>query len=153
MSELQTEEVVQEEVQTEQPEAGTVESGSELATDTGGAQEQKPEDSGISEGAKKAIDLQHKKYRDEERLRIQREKELEETKKRLEEIEASKPQPKIPNMPDALDYDSDADFQAAVRARDEAIRQVAEREAATKLEQTRKQQAEEEAQSGLLSLK
>lgn len=52
----------------------------------------------------------------------------------------------IPNMPDPLDFDTDAEFQQKVRERDEAIRQAAIRDGFVKASQEREQQAQAEAE-------
>ncbi|MHA2069823.1 MAG: hypothetical protein ACXABY_36120 [Candidatus Thorarchaeota archaeon] len=64
------------------------------------------------------------------------ERELEEERKRREELEAKIPiatAPDVPAIPDKYDFDDDAEYHAAVRDRDEKIRQKVEFESQQKL--------------------
>ena len=70
------------------------------------------------EAVNEAIAKQHAKYREEERKRLAGEKELAELKARQQESS----RPIIPPVPDPYQYDSDTEYQEAVRKRDEALR-------------------------------
>jgi multidrug efflux pump subunit AcrB len=101
------------EVQTE-----TAESGAELATATEEKQEK-------IDGAQKAINKQHAKYREEERKRIETEKKLEDANKKLEAIEAEKGEVVIPPIPDPYEDD----FEEKLKAREDAITRNAQKDA------------------------
>lgn len=115
MSELQTAEIESEVL--EETQTGTVESGAELATDSGENREEKDQATIAQEKAQTAINKQHAKYREEERQRIAVEKEAAELREKLKAFEASAPVPEIPPIPDPYDDD----YESKVRARDEAI--------------------------------
>lgn len=79
-----------------------------------------------------AINRQHKKYRDEERRRL-------ELEQRLAQFEQQQPQddrPTVPPIPDPFDDD----YESKVQARDKAIREVAAWETRQQAEQYRQQQ-------------
>lgn len=97
----------------------TAEGGAELAPATDVEQE-KPTD-----GAQKAINKQHAKYREEERKRIAAEGEAKELKEKLEAIEATRADVTIPPIPDPYEDD----FEEKVKARDEAITRKATQDA------------------------
>ncbi len=105
--------------ETENQEAGTVESGAELATAT----EEKQDKS--NDGVQKAINKQHAKYKEEERKRIASENEATELRGKLEAIEAERGKITIPDAPDPYDED----FEVKREARESAIRQQAARDA------------------------
>jgi hypothetical protein len=64
-------------------------------------------------------------------------KELEERLTKLETVDIT-----VPDAPDRLDYDTDAEFNAAVQRRDQAIKQAAEREGIAKANEARQQEAQ-----------
>lgn len=111
-----------EEIESQEPET-TLESGAELAPASGGDQNKN------DDGVQKAINKQHAKFREEERKRIEIEKEAKELREKLDAFEAQKGDVTIPNMPDRYDFDSDEEFNAQVKARDEAIMQKARQDA------------------------
>lgn len=78
-----------------------------------------------TDGAQKAINKQHAKFREEERRANQLEKEKNELKDKLSAIEAERGEVVIPPMPDQYD----ADFDAQMEARDKAIANKATLEA------------------------
>jgi hypothetical protein len=125
----------------------TAEGGAELAP----AQEEEP--AKIDDGVQKAINKQHAKYREEERKRIQVEKEAAELKERLEKLEAAQGEVVVPPMPDQWDDD----YETKMQARDEAIMRKAQQDAKSNLaveQQTAAQeaaaQAEQERQNNLV---
>lgn len=140
MSELQTDDLApiedQEIDQVETEETGTVSDGSELASDTGENQEEKTQQA--QEAANKAINKKHFQYKEEERKRLAAEKELQELRAKLEQQTSQRPE--IPPIPDPYDEN----YEAKVKARDEAIRQVVVYEAKQEVETQRKQQLEEQ---------
>ncbi len=89
----------------------TAESGAELAT----APEEKQEKS--NDGAQKAINKQHAKFREEERKRLAVEKERDDLNAKLSAIESNKQDVTIPDMPDSYEEDYDE----RLKARDDAI--------------------------------
>lgn len=113
----------------------TQESGADLAPATG---ENQPKNENDSDGVQKAINKQHAKYREEERKRIQIEKEAKELREKLEAIEAERGEIIIPAIPDPFDDD----FEEKVRAREEAIAKKAAQDAQKNwaVEQQQKQQ-------------
>jgi len=128
MSELQTESVDDgitldndhvEDIENQQQDEGTVESGSDLATEAEEKQDK------AQDGVQKAINKQHAKFKEEERKRIASEDEARELREKLEAIEAENGDVTIPPMPDAYDED----FDQKVAARENAIRQQAVRDA------------------------
>jgi len=114
MSELQTDEITPESEELE-----TAEGGAELAPATGETQD-KTED-GTNENVQKAINKQHAKYREEERLKIAAQNEAKELKEKLAAFEAEKGDIIVPEMPDPYDDN----YEEKVKARDEAITQKA----------------------------
>jgi hypothetical protein len=108
---------VEEQVIEDQPE----ESGAELAPASPEEGEQNTEDSekqALSEGAQKAINKQHFKYREEQRKRL----ELEERLKELEsKQEVSTAPGEIPPIPDSWDEN----YEQKIRQREEAIQRKA----------------------------
>ena len=93
-------------------EAGTVENGSESATDTGEVQEQTNQDA-----VNKAIGKQHAKFREEQRLRQTSDNALAEANRKLAEFEANKPALSVPDMPDPYEDG----FEEKMRVRDAAV--------------------------------
>jgi len=114
MSELQPDEITPESEELE-----TAEGGAELAPATGETQD-KTED-GTNENVQKAINKQHAKYREEERLKIAAQNEAKELKEKLAAFEAEKGDIIVPEMPDPYDDN----YEEKVKARDEAITQKA----------------------------
>lgn len=112
--------------EAESQELETAESGAELAP----APEDKQDKA--NDGAQKAINKQHAKYREEERKRIAAEEETQKLKEKLDAIEAQKGDVTIPPLPDRYDFDSDEEFNAQVRMRDDAIMQKAQQDAQQK---------------------
>lgn len=100
-------------------ETETAEGGAELAP----AQEEEP--AKIDDGAQKAINKQHAKYREEERKRIEVEKEAAELREKLAKFEADKGDVTIPSIPDPYDDD----YEEQLRLRDEAIMRKARQDA------------------------
>lgn len=103
------------------------------------ATEQKPEDAHEEdpEWYVKAINRQHKKYRDEERRRL-------ELEQQLAQYQHQKPQddrPHIPPPPDPFDED----YEKKVAERDVAIRRAAEWESRQQAEMYYRQQQEQQA--------
>lgn len=110
---------------------------SDLAT---GAEttDEKNEDSNAA--VQQAINKQHRKYRDEERRRLDVETQLAESNRRLAEIETAKNKPvDIPEMPDSYDED----YEARIRERDSAIQRNAAYEAQQQYV-TQQQQAQQQ---------
>ena len=70
------------------------------------------------EAVNKAINRQHKKYRDEQRAHQETQKRLKEYEERLNKLEKAEP-PKIPDLPDTFD----ADYANKIAAREEALRE------------------------------
>lgn len=114
-------------------EEATTESGAELATATEDKQDK------ANDGAQKAINKQHAKFREEERKRIALEDEAAKLKEELEAFKA-KDQIVIPELPDSWDENYDE----VVKAREEAIRRQAVQEAQKNLA-TEQQNANMEA--------
>jgi hypothetical protein len=76
------------------------------------------------------------------------ERELEEERLRLKELESKLPTavaPDVPNLPDKYDFDSDEEYHQAVRDRDEKIRQKVEFESQQKLINEHNQRLEQDA--------
>jgi len=121
MSELQPDEITPKSEELE-----TAEGGAELAPATGEPQD-KTED-GTNENVQKAINKQHAKYREEERLKIAAQNEAKELKEKLAAFEAEKGDIIIPEMPDSFDED----FDAKLTARDDAIKRKATQDAQQK---------------------
>ena len=120
-------------------ESGTInESGAELATATEDKQD-KSEDGDIEARTRKAINKQHAKYREEERKRIKAEDKAKELEDKLTAIESAKVETDIPPLPDPYDDD----FEAKVKARDEAIKRKATEDAQKSIV-TQQQNAQEE---------
>jgi len=94
-------------------------SESELATETDDKQDK------TNDGAQKAINKQHAKYREEERKRIEVEKEAKELREKLAAFESAKVETDIPPIPDPYDDD----YEDKIKARDEAITRKASQEA------------------------
>ena len=70
-------------------------------------------------------------------------------KRQLEEMRAQLPQetrPDIPNLPDKYDYDSDADYMAAVQVRDKALTDAVGYDARSQAQQDLQQQQQLKAQ-------
>lgn len=109
-------------IETNEAEAVSAESGAELAPATDVEQE-KPTD-----GAQKAINKQHAKYREEERKRITAEAETKELKEKLNALEVNKEDVTIPPLPDSYDED----FEDKMKVRDEAITRKATQDAQQK---------------------
>lgn len=92
--------------------------GAALATAPEGQQDQNQQtDVELTEAAKKAVGKQHFKFREEERGHAATKQQLEEAQAKLVAIEAAKPKPEIPPMPDSFDED----FDTKMAARDQAI--------------------------------
>jgi len=96
--------------------------GAELAPATEGKQEK------TNDGAQKAINKQHAKYREEERLKLAEQEENKKLKDKIAKLESDKGDVHIPDMPESYDDD----YEVKVKERDEAIRQSALNEAQTK---------------------
>ena len=107
-----------------------IDKGAELATAEPEEAEKNTTDSDEPEPtaqdlAQKAINKQHRKYREEERKRLEIEQRLKETEERLSKFESSELDVSIPPIPDAWDDDYDA----KIRERDSAIQRKAEADA------------------------
>lgn len=122
-----------------------------LETDKGGAElapatEDKQDKS--DDGVQKAINKQHAKYREEERLKLAEQEENKKLREKLAAFEAEKKDVIIPDIPDSWDED----YEEKIKLRDEAIKrqatqdaqnsvaleqQNAQKEAANKAEQER----------------
>jgi hypothetical protein len=90
------------------------------------------------ENHQKDVNVQHKRFRDEERARIALEEKYNAAQKRLEELESKVSEVVIPPVPDPYSEN----FQAEVEARDAAIAAAARKQTADELaEQKRKEQA------------
>ena len=113
--ELQTEEsgatLNTDPIKANEAKADTAESGAELATATDGQQDK------ANDGAQKAINKQHAKFREEERLKVAAQNDAKELREKLDAIEANKADVTIPPIPDPYDDD----FEEKVKARDKAI--------------------------------
>jgi hypothetical protein len=136
MSELQTEETLtidNQDESLESVETGTGETGAELATASGEGHEEINQ-----EAINKAINKKHFQFKEEERKRLKVEEEKKALQDELNSLKAPK-EPVIPPIPDAYDDD----FQAKVKAREEALLAKAEFDAVKKVEQQQLQQAEE----------
>ncbi len=139
MSELQTADAIEgtlEVAETEEQQTGTVESGSELAPDSGESREEKDPAIVAQEIAQKAINKQHAKYREEERKRKEAESRIQAMEQKLQKFETSKPEPTVPPIPDPYEDD----YEEKVKARDIAIKERArfERDQEFKTEQETK---------------
>jgi len=138
--ELQTTEaletIVQDDV-VENTEVGTGETGSELAADSGEAHEQINQ-----EKVNQAINKQHAKFREEERKRKEAEAENQKLLEQLKSIEANKPKPVVPPIPDPYDDD----YEAKVKERDDALLAKAKHDAI----EASKAEAEKERQQKAL---
>jgi len=119
MGELQTEEAGAE--LPAEADAGTVENGAELATASGENHEQKTDDGFNPETAKKAIDKQHFKFRDEERKRLASDKRADEAEAELRGLK----QVDDPVIPPPVDPYAD-DYEEMTRQRDDAITRKAQ---------------------------
>lgn len=121
--ELQTEEsgitLDTDPIETNEPEAGTGETGAELAPAPEGNQDK------TDDGVQKAINKQHARYREEERKRIESDERARVAEEKLAAFEAEKGEVIIPPVPDPYDDD----FEEQVRARDEAITRKATQDA------------------------
>ncbi len=92
--------------------------GAALATAPEGQQDQNQQtEVELTEAAKKAVGKQHFKFREEERNHSATKKDLDDARAQLAAIEANKPKPEIPDMPDSFDED----FTEKMAARDQAI--------------------------------
>lgn len=107
----------------DQPEAKA--EGAELAT-AESEETEKNTDDGDShdegDSVQRAINKQHRKFREEERKRLALEKELEEARKQLEAKSTTVEDVEIPPIPDPWDDD----FDLKVKAREEAIQRKAQ---------------------------
>lgn len=111
--------VENEEADDESLETTQEESGAELAPADG------DDHSKNDDGVQKAINKQHAKFREEERKRIEIEKEAKALREKLEAFEAEKAKVTIPDYPDPYDDDYDE----RLKAREEAIKRQAIQEA------------------------
>lgn len=100
-------------------ETTTEESGAELAP-VDGDHHSKNDD-----GVQKAINKQHAKFREEERKRIEIEKEAKTLREKLEAFEAEKSKVSIPDYPEPYDDD----YEDRIKDREEAIKRQAIQEA------------------------
>ena len=107
----------------------TAESGAELATAPGENQDKTTDDDKSQDATNRAINKQHKKFRDEERKRIKLEEDNADLKDKLAKAEADKGEIVVPPLPDQ--YDDDYAEKMAVR--DDAIKRQAEQGAASKV--------------------
>lgn len=121
----------EEQAQPESSPEANIEDGADLATAEPEEAEKSTQD---SESVQKAINRQHRKYREEERKRLEVEQELREAREKLTKFEQVDADVTIPPMPDAWDDD----FESKLKARDHAIQRKAESDA-------RKQFAEDQA--------
>ena len=119
MSELQPEGDDDLNINKEVDESTAAGDGAVLATAT----EEKQDKS--DDGAQAAINKQHRKYRNEERKRIDAEKETKTLKDKLAAIEAEQDDVVIPPVPDPFDED----YEAKIQTRDAAIRKRADLDA------------------------
>lgn len=74
----------------------------------------------------KAVNRQHKKFREAERAQLDTEALLATAQGRISEFEASQPAPVIPEARDRMDFDTDAEYNDHVTLRDGVIRADAE---------------------------
>lgn len=125
----------------------TVESGAELAT-ASGEDQTKNED-----GAQRAINKQHAKFREQERRADELEADKQKLQEKLAVFEAEKGEVIIPPAPDPYDED----YEAQLKVRDEAImlkaRQDTQQESAVSQQQANKEaakKAESERVGGLI---
>jgi hypothetical protein len=134
---VEVEQPAVEQVAEQAPQAGTApaESESQPVVDEAEAERKRTNEAFAKKQAKIA---KERKGREEAEAKA---RDLEERLAKLEQAPVG-----IPNMPDALDYETDAQFQEAVRARDEAIRQAAIRDGIVKANQEREQQQQREQQ-------
>ncbi len=112
---------VSDDIANQEDAAQTAQSGAELATATEDNQDKN------NDGAQKAINKQHAKFREQERRADGLDEKLAEANKKLAALEVEKGEVIIPEMPDAYDED----FESKSQARDEAIRQKATQDAQT----------------------
>lgn len=124
------------------------EQGAELATDSDTQHEPKAEVETESnhdqDAVQKAINKQHAKYREEERKRLEVERQLEEYKRKEQEKEASKYN-SLPERPDPFDDDYDAKFAQY----EQALRDKAAFDAKQQFEQQQQQQFQQQEQARL----
>lgn len=97
----------------------TAESGADLAPVTEDKQDK------ANDGAQKAINKQHAKFREEERRANSETKRADAAEDKLKAIEAEKGDVTIPDLPDPYDED----YESRITAREEAIRQQAAQDA------------------------
>ena len=113
-------------------------SEADLATDSPDEGEENTESG--QEAVQKAINRQHRKFREEERKRQEIEKELERAREQLQKFQPT--DVVIPPVPDPFDDDYDQ----KIRARDEAIQRKAEQDARKSSDAEREAQAQRERQ-------
>lgn len=90
----------------------------------------------------KDVNVQHKRFRDEERGRIKQKERADRLQAELDELKGTGKPVEIPPMPDRYD----ADFETKMAERDDAIRRAAEQDAqAEQTEAERKKNEEEQA--------
>lgn len=104
------------------------------------AKEETPEDQEDPDWYVKAINRQHRKYREEERRRLELEQELQRIRQQAPQQQDSN-RPQIPPAPDPFDED----YEAKIEARDKAIRQAAEWDAQEQARNYYRQQQEQQA--------
>jgi multidrug efflux pump subunit AcrB len=106
----------------------TAESGADLATAAGEDQSKNEDGDKSQDAVNKAINKQHAKYREEERKRLEIEKERDELKDKLAAAEADKGEILIPPIPDPFDED----YEEKIAVRDKSIMQKAEQDTQNK---------------------
>jgi hypothetical protein len=115
--ELPTGESAEDTIEAQEPE--TAESGTDLAPVTEDKQDK------ANDGAQKAINKQHAKFREQERIADAEKRRADAAEEKLKAIEAEKGDVTIPDLPDPYDED----YEARITARDEAIKQKAAQDA------------------------
>ena len=138
MSELQNDEYV-EELDSDNVEAEEIEESSDLATDSDGEHEEKPDDSEQKQvnqdAVNEAINRQHRKYQEEKRR-------ADELEQRLTQLQPKEEAPQLLDRPDPFDDDYDT----KLTAYEQSIRQAAQYDYAQKqqLQVSQQQQADKQ---------
>lgn len=143
-AELQAGQVNDEVIILDEPEQDAGDSSGELASPSEDQHLENGTDGqglSVQEKHQKEVNRQHKKFRDEERARLQVEQEKAALQKQLDEINAkNNVAPEVPPMPDPYSEN----FESEVAARDEAIRNRAAWDKEQSLRQSQLQQEQQQ---------
>jgi len=136
----ESEVIENEEVSSEDSEEGEA----ELAPAT--ESEQEKSEKALSSNAEKAINKKHFQMKEAERKAERLEAEKRELEEKLKATEAERADVTVPEVKDYYDYDSDDDFRAAIRARDEAIAKQTRLQAQKEWEQKQAEEKQRETE-------